>query len=117
MPHNSMITMSLPTNAEYLHGINADKRPHVELTEAEKAYGGQRISLTFRHIATFLDRNSAVIWGHGATSKTREVAKPVVNGDQVKSERLVRAFGAENQASSIDWDATYGDGFDVLHLR
>ncbi|KAK5703383.1 hypothetical protein LTR17_022160 [Elasticomyces elasticus] len=55
MPHNSMLIMSLRTNAQYLHGINADKRPAVEFTEAEKAYGGHRISLTFRHIATFLE--------------------------------------------------------------
>lgn len=117
MPHNSMITMSLPTNAEYLHGINADKRPRVELTEEEKAFGAQRISLTFRHISTFLSVDSTRIWGQGATGKAREDARPVINGDAAESERLVKAFGAENQASSIDWLATYGGGFDVLHLR
>lgn len=117
MPHNSMITMSLPTNAEYLHGIMADKRPRVELTDAEKAFDGQRISLTFRNISTFLNADSTRIWGQGATGKTREDAKPVVNGDAGESERMVRAFGAENQASATDWDATYGEGFDVLHLK
>jgi nicotinamidase-related amidase/alkylated DNA repair dioxygenase AlkB len=116
LPHNSLLTMSLPTNAQYLHSIPADKRPAVELTEAEKAYKGQRISLTFRRIATFLSADGEKIWGQGATGKTREEAKHVVNGDGRESAKLVRAFGAENASSSIDWSAVYGEGSDVLHL-
>ncbi|KAK4503976.1 hypothetical protein PRZ48_004891 [Zasmidium cellare] len=117
MPHNSMITMSLKTNARYLHGINADKRPQCELTEAEKAYDGQRISLTFRNIATFLDGDSKIIWGQGATGKTKDDARLVINGNPEMSERMVRAFGAENAASTIDWGEIYGEGFDLLHLK
>lgn len=117
MPHNSMITMSLATNAEYLHGINADKRPAVEWSEDEKAFDTQRISITFRNIGTFLNADSSRIWGQGATSKTKDGARPVVNADASESEKLIRAFGAENQASKIDWVATYGGGFDVLHLK
>ncbi|KAK5687247.1 hypothetical protein LTS10_001385 [Elasticomyces elasticus] len=117
MPHNSMLIMSLRTNAQYLHGINADKRPAEEFTEAEKAYGGHRISLTFRHIATFLEGGGERIWGQGATSKTRAEAGLVVNDNAAECERLVRAFGAENAASSIDWTGVYGNGSDVLHLR
>jgi len=117
LPHNSMLTMSLRTNAEYLHGIQPDKRPGVEFTDAEKAFDGQRISLTFRSIATFLTAGEGAIWGQGATCKDKDGAKPVVNGDAAESERLVRAFGAENAASSIDWDTVYGEGIDVLHLR
>lgn len=117
MPHNSMIKMSLETNAEYLHGINADKRPTVELTDAETAFDGQRISLTFRNIGTFLDQDSKHIWGQGATGKTRGDASDVVNADAVESERLIRAFGTENQASTIQWDDVYGSGFNVFHLK
>ncbi|KAI7704831.1 hypothetical protein KC353_g13240 [Hortaea werneckii] len=117
MPHNSMITMSLETNAEFLHGINPDKRPPVEFTDAEKAYNGHRISLTFRHISTFLSKDEKLIWGQGATGKVKDDAQPVINGNPDESEKLVRAFGAENQASSIDWDAVYGEGSDVLHLK
>lgn len=117
MPHNSMITMSLQTNARFLHGINADKRPSRELTDAEKAYGGQRISLTFRNIATYLSRDSSMIWGQGAAGKSKEEARPVINGNPEMSERVVRAFGAENAASSINWEEIYGKGFDVLHMR
>lgn len=117
MPHNSMISMSLPTNAQYLHGINADKRPAVELTPAEKAFDGQRISLTFRHIGTFLSADAKHIWGQGAVAKTPKEARPVINGNVEESTRMVNAFGAENTASSINWDAIYGEGFDVLHLK
>ena len=117
MPHNSMITMSLATNAEHLHGINADKRPAVELSEAEKAFDGQRISLTFRNIGSYLNADSSSIWGQGATGKTLHDAKPVINADFTESERLIRAFGAENQSSMVNWDSIYGSGFDALHLK
>ncbi|KAH9836026.1 Isochorismatase family [Teratosphaeria destructans] len=117
MPHNSMIKMSLETNAEYLHGIKPDKRLLQERSDAEKAYEGQRISLTFRHIATFLDKDEKLIWGQGALGKTREDAQAVVNGDVDESAKLVRAFAAENAASHIDWDSVYGEGNNVLHLK
>ncbi|KAF2767344.1 Isochorismatase hydrolase [Teratosphaeria nubilosa] len=117
MPHNSMIKMSLETNAEYLHGIKPDKRLLHEKSDAENASEGQRISLTFRHIATFLDKDQNVIWGQGALGKTREDARAVVNGDADESAKLVKAFAAENAASNVDWDSVYGKGSNVLHLK
>jgi alkylated DNA repair dioxygenase AlkB len=116
MPHNSMIVMSLPTNAQYLHGIHWDKRRDAELSDAEKAFGRQRISLTFRQIATFSNPDSTRIWGQGATGKTPDTARPVLVGDASESDRMIRAFGKENAASSIVWHDIYGRGFDVLHL-
>lgn len=117
LPHNSLLAMTLPTNATYLHSIPADKRPSIELTEAEKAFSGQRISLTFRHIATFLSANSSRIWGQGATGKKKEDARAVVEGGGEESEALVRAFGKENQSSRVEWGECYAEGSDVLHLR
>lgn len=116
-PHNSMIVMSLKTNAQFLHGINADKRPKCELVESEKAFDGQRISCTFRQIGTYINQDSSKIWGQGAVGKTRPEAREVINGDVGESERLVRAFGAENAASTIEWEQLYGKGFDVMHLK
>ena len=115
LPHNSMLCMSLPTNAKYLHSIPADKRPAVELSEAEKANGGRRISLTFRQIGTFLDTDKSTIWGQGAPGKTREQAKPALSGDREESERLVRMFGEENAGSEYREDI-YAEGSNVLHL-
>jgi nicotinamidase-related amidase/alkylated DNA repair dioxygenase AlkB len=117
LPHNSALLMSLETNARYLHSIHADKRPASELTPAEKAYDGQRISLTFRHIGTYLDAKSEYIWGQGATGKERENARKVINGDAVEVEKLVRGFGAENAAAEVALAEWYGCGSDVLHLK
>lgn len=117
MPHNSVFVLGPQTNMRWLHGINADKRPPEERSDPEKDFGGMRISLTFRHIGTFLSNDSTKIWGQGATSKTRDAAKPVINGDEKKTEALIRAFGTENQATEFDWEETYGRGSDVLHSR
>jgi len=117
LPHDSALLMSLETNARYLHSINADKRPASELTPAEKAYDGQRISLTFRHIGTYLDAKSEYIWGQGATGKEREDARKVIAGDAVEVDRLVKGFGAENAAAEVAWAEWYGGGSDALHLK
>jgi nicotinamidase-related amidase/alkylated DNA repair dioxygenase AlkB len=117
LPHNSALLMSLETNAQFLHSINADKRPVSELTPAEKAYDGQRISLTFRRIETYLDAKSEYIWGQGATVKEREDAQEVVSGDTEEVDKLLKGFGAENAASEIVWTDWYGGGSNVLHLK
>lgn len=117
LPHNSLCKMGLATNMKWLHAIRPDRRADRDKTAAEMAYGGARLSLTFRRIATFLDRDHTIIWGQGATSKTLDGARPVVNGQGPEAVAMLRAFGAENHASDFDWDAHYGEGFDVLHIR
>ncbi|KAG8168893.1 hypothetical protein KVR01_001642 [Diaporthe batatas] len=121
MPHNSLIRMGLATNSKWLHGIRPDKRPTSQKTDAELAFGGYRISLTFRHIGTFLspteDVDEPVIWGQGAVSKTRDGARPVVNGQTPEAVTMLKAFGKENHSSEFNWKETYGAGFDVLHMK
>lgn len=80
----------------------------------EVAYDGARISLTFRHIGTFLTADETLIWGQGATSKAREGAKRTVSGDPG---RLIQAMGYENQRSDFNWERAYGTGFDTLHFH
>jgi len=80
---------------------------------AETANDGARISLTFRHIGTFLSADETLIWGQGATSKTKERAKTPVSGDPGM---LIRAMGYENQRSDFNWERAYGAGFDILHF-
>ncbi|OTA89187.1 hypothetical protein M434DRAFT_43083, partial [Hypoxylon sp. CO27-5] len=116
LPHNSLCKMGLITNMRWLHSIRQDKRMDFEKSDEELAYGGGRISLTFRKIGTFLDREGRLIWGQGATAKTREAAKPVISGQTPEAIDMLRAFGRENQSSEFDWDKYYGDGFDVLHI-
>lgn len=115
LPHNSMFVMGPETNKQWLHGINHDNRPLQTKSDAEQYQEGERISLTFRHIGTFLDAGETKIWGQGAKGKTKEEARPVVNGGE-ESLRLIRAFGEENQRNDFDWDKNYGQGFDVLHF-
>jgi len=57
LPHASMFVMGLETNKQWLHGIPHDNRPFQTKSAAEQAEGGERISLTFRTIGTFLTGN------------------------------------------------------------
>lgn len=115
MPHGSVFIMGPQTNARWLHGIMADKRRAGERSAAELAFGGERISLTFRWIGTFLDANERFIWGQGARGKSAEHAQEVVNGNEAETRALLLAFGRENQSVDIDWDGIYGAGSNVLH--
>lgn len=117
MPHGSVFVMGLKTNEAWLHGINPDKRREVERSEEETAFGGQRISFTFRNIATFLSSDERVMWGQGARGKDRNHAEAVVNGDETSNREMISAFGQENQSSKFDWEGVYGRGFDVLHTK
>lgn len=116
LPHNSLCRMGLKTNMKWLHAIRQDKRAERDKTPAELAYKGGRISLTFRQIGTFLNKEETLTWGQGATGKTREEAKAVINGQTDEAVAMLRAFGTENHASEFDWKAFYGKGFDVLHM-
>ena len=116
LPHKSLFVLGPNTNMRWLHGIRADKRPEATKSSAEQAYGGQRISLTFRHIGTFIDPVANTIWGQGAVSKTLDQARAVVHGDPTETERLIGAFGQENRATEFDWDVVYGGGFDVVNF-
>jgi 2OG-Fe(II) oxygenase superfamily len=115
LPHNSMFVMGPETNSKWLHGINHDNRPLKIKSDAERYQGGERISLTFRHIGTFLTADESKIYGQGARGKTKEIAGTVIHGTGETS-RLIQAFGEENHRSDFDWDKNYGEGFDVLHF-
>jgi nicotinamidase-related amidase len=116
LPHNSLCRMGLETNKRWLHAIKQDKRSERERTAAELSHGGARISLTFRQIGTFLDSAQSRIWGQGAVAKAKKDAHAVVNGQTPEAVRMLQAFGAENNSSDFDWDAMYGEGFNVLHM-
>ena len=117
LPHNSMFVLGEATNRKWMHSIKQDKRLPSLLSPEEAFCGGERISLTFRHIGTFLGDFETKIWGQGATSKSKEAAKPVLENDPEEVERMVFAFGKENhQGEEFDWEGVYGAGFDVLHF-
>lgn len=111
-----MFVLGLETNAKWLHGIRQDKRLLSQKSTAQTAFVGERISLTFRRIGTFLTKDETHIFGQGAKGKTKKDMRPVIAGDKDETSKMVNAFGKENQTSDFDWDATYGQGFDVLHF-
>ncbi|KAL2130046.1 hypothetical protein VTI74DRAFT_6957 [Chaetomium olivicolor] len=116
LPHNSLCRMGLATNARWLHAIRQDKRADRDKSASELSHSGARISLTFRKIGTFIDASQSLIWGQGATAKSRADAQPVINGQTEEAVRMLQAFGAENNKSEFDWAEWYGKGFDVLHM-
>ncbi|KAI9813660.1 MAG: hypothetical protein M1827_003731 [Pycnora praestabilis] len=115
LPHNSIFILGSETNKHWLHGVRPDKRPRSAKGDAETAYDGERISLTFRYIGTYTDEASQMIWGQGARCKTKAAGGKVIHS-QTEANKVLRAFGKENQRSGFDWDAEYGEGFDVLDM-
>ncbi|PGH08785.1 hypothetical protein AJ79_05884 [Helicocarpus griseus UAMH5409] len=116
LPHNSLFILGEQTNMRWLHAIRADKRPDSEKSSEELAYNGERISLTFRHIGTFINPEIDTIWGQGAVSKTQPAAGKIVHGASAETDRMIKAFGQENQQSEFDWADHYGQGFDVVNF-
>jgi hypothetical protein len=132
LPHNSMFVLGPETNKKWLHAINHDNRPFHLKDEAERYQNGERISLTFRHIGTFLTKDMSMIYGQGSTgiangdaegdtkTKKKEDKKRVANGmeegDEDTPSKLIEAFGKENAQSDFDWDKWYGKGSNVLHF-
>jgi hypothetical protein len=102
-----------------LHAIRADKRREAEKSPEELDFGGERISLTFRHIGTFINPVEGTIWGQGATEKEKQAAKKMLCGPEAEraGEEMIKAFGLENHLSGdFDWGAVYGKGFDVVNF-
>ena len=100
----------------WLHGVRADKRLAIEKSDEERAFGGERISITFRHIGTFMNEKDQTIWGQGARFKEKPKAAKIRNTDNAEMEAMIVAFGKENHQADFDWEAEYGHGFDVIDL-
>lgn len=116
LPHNSVFVLGPQTNLQWLHGVRADKRPSQQKSVEEKAFGGERISITFRRIETFVDLSTQRIWGQGAKQKEKAAAGRILNRDHAEMESMIEAFGKENHQPEFDWDKEYGQGFDVIDL-
>ena len=94
---DSALIMGPQTNRDHLHGIPRDHRSR-----------GERISLTFRRIATFIDVAGGKVVGQGA-GPTGEI--PMDDSYEARM-ALIYKFGNDNKfdSSQFDWDATYGAG-------
>ena len=115
LPHNSLFVLGWDTNRAYTHEIKPDRRESSLKRPSERAYGGVRVSITFRVIATFLDVTTGVLTGQGAPRYPptgRGDGDGDGDGDAIEYQRMIRAFSAENKhGADFDWDLHYGRGF------
>lgn len=116
MPHNSAFVLGPRTNMQWLHGVRADKRQQQQKLNEERSFGGERISITFRQIGSFMDLSTQTIWGTGARQKNKAKAGKISTNDDAEMEAMIIAFGKENHESDFDWEREYGQGFDVINL-
>ena len=107
LKHGSVFILGWDTNKKWLHSIKQDKRIDSIKNQDELAFNGERISLTIRDIATFIDNDSKLLFGQGAPS--------TVYSDD--SEEMLIAFGAENKSHDYEWDKIYGKGFHCLNFE
>jgi alkylated DNA repair dioxygenase AlkB len=120
LPHNSLFVLGWRTNREWKHAIYPDRRSNIHKDSDELAFCGQRISLTLRTVATYLNRRTGQIYGQGARYKTidelsHDNEQNTFDNDDID---MVRAFSAENrQAMDFDWHAVYGRGFNALNFK
>ncbi|CAF1596657.1 unnamed protein product [Didymodactylos carnosus] len=117
LPHNSLFVLGWKTNREWFHSIRQDKRANNIKDDDERAFDGQRISLTLRTVATFRHNVTGKLYGQGAKCKTLaelEQQETVVENDD---EKLLYAFSAENKDPNFDWDKWYGNGFDTINFK
>lgn len=91
---------------KYLHSIKQDNRPPNEKNPDELIHNGERISFTFRTIATFIDETGNIT-GQG---------EPKIKGIDDKMEML-KAFSHENHQNEFDWNKEYGCGFNALNFK
>ena len=97
LPHRSMFVLGWQTNRNWRHGIRPDRRRPGEHRPDERRDEGQRISLTFRHIATFLDPDGAVTGtgrAHGPQAGARRREARAAHGLRAREPRLRIRVGA-----------------------
>jgi alkylated DNA repair dioxygenase AlkB len=117
MRNNSLFLLGPQTNRQFWHSVKADHRSPEEKSVDESLHNGQRISLVFRKIATFISSDQKWMKGKGTgVGNNNEQTVPVTDSEEEKRE-LYRAFSRENKLSDYSWEQIYGKGFSVLNYR
>jgi alkylated DNA repair dioxygenase AlkB len=92
LKHNSLFVLGWNTNKKWLHSINQDKRPISEKSSDELFNNCERISFTFRNIATFIDSEGKIL---GQGSKYQYIDTSI---------ELLKLFSRENHEIDFDYD-------------
>tara|TARA_B100000609_G_scaffold199431_1_gene202936 strand:- start:8188 stop:10377 length:2190 start_codon:yes stop_codon:yes gene_type:complete len=118
LPHGSIFVLGSESNTRWFHSIKRDRRPITQKTPDERLYDEQRISFTFRDISTFQAPDGSV-FGQGAKRKSLKDTTPSIREETPyeQAQRMLSAFGLENRSAHFDWEAEYGEGFDLLYLQ
>ena len=110
MEHGSLFVLGWETNRLCTHEIKRDKRLESLKHPAELNYGGCRISLTLRTVATF-SRVDGTLYGQGAPKKE------ILPSSAAEEDALLKAFSIENRRTDYDWDEIYGRGFNIVNFQ
>lgn len=106
LPPNSVFVMGLQTNREWYHQIRADKRRQEEKRPEEL---GQRISVTYRSVATYIDEKTRELSGQGA--------QKIYVDPETERQNMLTAFSEENRNPDFDWNKHYGNGFTLTCIK
>lgn len=109
LENGSVFVLGWETNKKFYHGINQDNREDKFKSLEELAFNGERISLTFRNIGTFIDDKNN-LYGKGARKEFSII--PVVD----EPLEMLKAFGKENRDTDFDPGIHYKNGFNCIDL-
>jgi len=111
LTNNSVLILGPIANKNYLHYIDKDKRDLKFKTKDETDFNGERISLTFRTINTFLTPDNKII-GQGAKKGFE-----IIDNSPDEKLRLLKSFSIENKTNDFNWEEIYGLGFNCIDLE
>jgi len=126
MPTNSCFVLGWRSNVEWKHEINRDKRVGSEKRPDELTHNGERLSLTFRVVDTFMREADGRLYGQGAVCKTpaeleasAESAgwRAELKEDDPEMLAMLQAFSKENHEADFDWETWYGRGFNLVNFH
>jgi nicotinamidase-related amidase/alkylated DNA repair dioxygenase AlkB len=113
MRHNSALLFDTRGNQLWTHAVPGCKKAPADLRADELLHGGERISIVFRAIGTYLTADDR-LFGQGATV---DATPTPVDHSRASTIALLDAFRAQNrQADEFDWQAAYGGGSNVVCL-
>ena len=109
---NSILFIGMETNKKWLHEVKPDLRPTHLKNPDELAFTTQRMSLTFRTVCTYYNKNTNKLEGQG-TPKIYIEPNDSENL-YLDKQNLIKAFGQENKQANFNWDEFYSNGFNSM---
>lgn len=112
LENGSLFVLGWNTNRKFYHGIKPDNRDNKLKSVEELDFNSERISLTFRNIATFIDQDKNIS-GQGAKKNIDDECIDLYE----EGLAMLKAFSNENNEIDFDWDKNYGCGFNCIDFN